>query len=271
MASNILINSKVEIGSGFKATVIMLWTSGTIIYFRDDTILWESDGYFSVLTLSATVFALILAFRISRVLSTTSDEDQRFMKLVHQFELLIDRKVIQAEAETVFRDLYSIDTTPHAHEIEPVYHRLRSLMRRSRSALSSARSEQAEISALEADLHIFVNSKQQPWNFGEFFALCTFALLTVALALFQSSQIHGWTAFLLEMFIVPFCAVIVFLIFNAWDLQRNRYRPILVEQNGRYTLHFHEDEDRRVERIISVLVSIGIWLAFAYVFATSWL
>lgn len=271
MASNILINSRVEIGSGFKATIIALWTAGTIVYFRHSVIIWKFEGYFEILALSATIFALILAFRITRVLSVTSEEDQAFIRLVHQFELQASRNVLQQDRNTVFGDLYTIDTTPEAHSIEPAYQRLQQLLHRARESLSPDQREHADLSALEADLHVFVNSKQKSWNFGEFFSLSTFALLTVLLGLFGHPRVEGWTAFLLEMFMVPFCAVIVFLIFNAWDLQRNRYRSILIDEDGVHRLYFHETEDRRIERLISVLVSIGIWCAFGYLFWTTWL
>lgn len=271
MASNILINSRVEIGSGFKATVIALWTAGTVVHFRHDAIAWRFEGYFETVSLSATIFALILAFRVTRVLSVTGEEDQAFIKLVHRFELQASRNVLPEDSSAVFGDLRVIDTSPEAARIVPAYERLQQMLRQARKSLPPGRSEHADLSALEADLHVFVNSKQKSWNFGEFFALCAFALLTVMLALLGHPQAEGWTAFLLEMFIVPFCAVIVFLIFNARDLQRDRYRPILIDRDGSHRLHFRETEDRRAERAVSVLVSIGIWCAFGYLSWAAWL
>ncbi len=72
ISSNILINSEVEIGPGFKSAILSLWTAGTVVYFRDQAPLWGSEMYFGSLTLLAGVFVLVLSLRLASASTTTS-------------------------------------------------------------------------------------------------------------------------------------------------------------------------------------------------------
>ncbi|MDE0132681.1 MAG: hypothetical protein OXQ32_10535 [bacterium] len=63
IASNILINSEVEISRGFKSAILAMWATGAIVYLRDDGPLWGSGRFFGVLALLAGAFALLQALR----------------------------------------------------------------------------------------------------------------------------------------------------------------------------------------------------------------
>ena len=269
--SNILINAEAEIGLGFKATIIMLWISGVAVYFRDDRMLWASEEYFSVLALSATVFAVILAFRVTRIVSTTNDEDQNFLRIAMELDALSRDGRLASSRREIFDDIAMIDTTYRIPGIREAYVRLLSEIRLAQDKLEPGGQEHSNLDKLAVRLSIFVNSKQQQWNFGEFFSLCIFAILTVGLALFGYPELAGWTGYLVDMFIMLFSSVIVFLIFNARDLQHDRYRPLLEHGRDGVQLIFHDASDRGVERFVSVLIAAGIWLAFAYVLAEKWL
>ena len=67
IASNILINSEVEISRGFKSAILAMWGTGAVVYLRDDGPLWGSGRFFGILALLACAFALLQALR-----STTS-------------------------------------------------------------------------------------------------------------------------------------------------------------------------------------------------------
>ena len=91
VAVNLLINFRAERLLGFKALVISLWACGTVVFLRDrGRWLWEAEeaGYFEVLFLSATVFALILSFRVVRLASCTQEEDGRAFGLFRELEEL---------------------------------------------------------------------------------------------------------------------------------------------------------------------------------------
>ena len=270
-AANILINAEAEIGLGFKATIVMMWVSGTAIYFRDDRVLWTGDEYFSILALSATIFAVILAFRVTRIVSTTSEEDQWFFTIAMKLDTLSRQGKFTSNRSAIFDDLSLIDSTHLTHTIREPYSRILSEITSAQEALEPGSKEHSELNELAIRLNVFANSKQQAWNFGEFFSLCIFAILTVGLALLGQPETTGWTGYLVDMFTILFSSVIVFLIFNARDLQHDRYRPLLEYGHDGVQLVFHDPRDRSIERIVSVLIAAGIWLAFAYVLVAKWL
>ena len=53
IASNVLINSEVEISRGFRSAIVAMWATGAIVYFRDEGPLWSSGRFFGVLALLA--------------------------------------------------------------------------------------------------------------------------------------------------------------------------------------------------------------------------
>ena len=63
IASNILINSEVEISRGFKSAILAMWTTGAVVYLRDEGPLWGSGRFFGVLALLAGAYALLQALR----------------------------------------------------------------------------------------------------------------------------------------------------------------------------------------------------------------
>ena len=67
IASNILINSEVEISRGFKSAILAMWTTGAIVYLRDDGPLWGSGRFFGILALLAGAFALLQALRSTTI------------------------------------------------------------------------------------------------------------------------------------------------------------------------------------------------------------
>ncbi len=65
IASNILINSEVEISRGFKSAILAMWTTGAFVYFRDAGPLWSSGRFFGILALLAGAFTLLLGLRFT--------------------------------------------------------------------------------------------------------------------------------------------------------------------------------------------------------------
>ena len=98
---NILISFEAERLVGFKALVLSLWICGMLVYLRDtveNVWTWRvaEAGYFEALALSATVFTLILSFRVARLASRTQDEDNRAFRLFREFSSLSRRGVVSA-------------------------------------------------------------------------------------------------------------------------------------------------------------------------------
>ena len=80
ITANLLINFEAEIRWGFKALILALLSFGAFVYLRDGVFsyfgiegwLWKGGGYFESITLSATVFTLLLAFLVTRLVTRTS-------------------------------------------------------------------------------------------------------------------------------------------------------------------------------------------------------
>ena len=85
ITANLLINFEAEMGWCFKALLLGLGTCGAIVYLREEIFellgveqwLWTGDGYFGSIALSGAVFVLLLAFRVARLVSRASEEDNR--------------------------------------------------------------------------------------------------------------------------------------------------------------------------------------------------
>lgn len=85
IAANLLINFQAEIRLGFRTLIVAIWACGTFVHFRSDPAeyldirgwLWSSGEYFTLLAPAATVFTLILSFRIGRITTRMADETSR--------------------------------------------------------------------------------------------------------------------------------------------------------------------------------------------------
>ena len=75
------------------------------MYFRADIFEWlgvsswtcSGDGYFGSVALAATVFTLLLAFRVARLVTRTNDEENRTFSVLRKLDSLVRREVINGE------------------------------------------------------------------------------------------------------------------------------------------------------------------------------
>ena len=102
--ANLLIDFQTEIRWGFKTLILALGTCGMVAYLRDGVFeylgvgRWHrtAGGYFEALARSATVFTLLLAFRVARLISCAGDEENRTFNAFRSLDLLARRGVIDA-------------------------------------------------------------------------------------------------------------------------------------------------------------------------------
>ena len=282
ITANLLINFEADRLIGFKALVISLWACGTLVYLRDDAI-WEwaakSGGYFDVLFLSATVFALILSFRTVRLASRTQEEDNRAFKVFRELEELERRGVISPGAE-IYKHILTIDEK-QGQKLEDAYGAARRAI--SDALITAEGPDRKKLIAISIELDTLAHSRQQGINFGEICALFIFAGLVVGTALIsRPAEVSGLTGFLVEMFAMLFPAVILFLAFNVLDLQRDRVSQILVSntQYSGYGVAFQDTESqegtirhtsrRFWEQRISIAVGVALIAAYAGLFLYKW-
>ena len=153
-----------------------------------------------------------------------------------------------------------------------------------------------ELNELEWQLDTITHSKQQGRDFSELMSLTIFAAITILLGvgarpagLDLSSS--GWSGFLTELFAMLFVATIAFLAVNLFDIRRDREIPLIVGIDARqqeeasaatddgeelkpaqeYILFFRQRRDLAAQRVIAVLVTLGLCLLFGALLYSKWL
>lgn len=281
VTANLLINFEAERLLGFKALVISLWICGTFAYLRDPggwDWLARTDGYFDVLMLSATVFALILSFRTARLSGRIQEENDRGFALFEELAELERQGVIGPGR--VSKYVLTINRR-EGRELAAAYGQVHRVLN---AALAQAQGVARDrLVAAVVELNRLAHSRQRGTNFGEICALFLLAGMVVGIALFsRPAEVSGLTGFLVEMFAMLFPAVILFLGFNVLDLERERKSGILepAPENGGYRAAFGdaaaagaaaEPSNRRtVEQWISVGVGLALIVAYAGLFLHKW-
>ena len=272
ITTNILINPAIEaeVEFGFKALILSLWAGGAIVYLRPQDWVWvDSEGYFGVLGLSATLFTLILSFRISRFIDRTSFEDNTMYSIFHKLDVLALQGAISPEV----RDkMLRLDEARSIEETYAAYIDVKQDLQTAHSNVQTPEGHTA-IAEIDSSLDSVMHSKQRGNNFGEFFALVIFAVITTSIAILARPEQVGWTGFLLEMFTFPFCAVIVFLTFNAWDVHRDWLAAVFSrnQEHGWYGVLIRTEDSRSFEKWASVIIGSAITVAYAFIIWEKWL
>ena len=163
------------------------------------------------LALSATVFTLILSFRVARLVSRTAEEDNRTFSLVRSFEALSNRK---RDLRGKYPGWYWRLVRRMVRIYWASYEEARGYI--VRAIRDSSGQDRERLIALEGELDSLAHSRQQGINFGEGCALLIFAGITVGLMVLSRPAVAGLTGFLVEMLAILFSAVIVFLTVNVF-------------------------------------------------------
>ena len=277
ISANLLINFEAEVRFGFKALILALWGCGAFVYLRDDFLhllpfggwLWPRETYLGALGLSATVFILLLTFRVARIAPRTRDEDNQIFALHRNLEMLARRNLIDPTADQYVR---GIDSARNPEELQRAYTQAKLCFAQA-TAVDLPPADRRLLSDAEAQLNMIVHSRQQGIDFGELFSLIIFGGSTVLLSLLSRPAVEGWTAFLYEVFSVLFPAVVVFLIVNVWDLHRERADLVLAasEDTAGYGVIFRDPRSRRFEQSMSLVIGLLLIVAYAGLLWYKWL
>ena len=186
---------------GFNSLVLAIWSFGTFVLLRDELLphgwlQWDAPDYWALLSLSATIFALILGFRVARLTDRINKEDDETFTLLRQCEYLVSIDVVDGrilENLTVLdrssmsrkRNTRPQDDEQNITELESAYSRIHGELLRGKQRCRSRNDSELErrIVELQAILDIVTHSKQQGRDFSEFFSLIIFAAITIVLAL----------------------------------------------------------------------------------------
>ena len=279
ITANLLINFQAEVRWGFKALLLTLGTAGAVVYLRDgafenlnvDKWHWTAGGYFEALALSATVFTLLLAFRVSRLITRSGQEESLTFSIFRKVELLVRRRVLDSRIrECVLR----MDTPETQADLKNAYMEARNYINQARGDGESLEAPDLQwLSEAEASLDDLARSKQQDITPGEMFALIIFAGITISLALLsRPPEAEGWNRFLVDVFAMLISGVIFFLVVNVWDLRRERDETKFLIVDGRvdYTVRFPDGKDRSFDQKLSIVVGGLITLVYAGLLAHKW-
>ena len=264
---------------GFNAFILSLWTFGTVIYMRDDItstalLEWKSGEYWGLLALSATVFALILGFRIVRLAARIDQEDEITVRLFRDCEHLVRRKQLTAD---VIEDVQLLDMT-RTRQLVDAYTSLRAkvVFRMDRITLPD---DYQVLRDVETNLDRLCHLKQQGRDIVELISLSAFALVTICIGLLSrpaelSVGSAAWSGFMSESFVLVFVSTVAFLWVNLFDMRRDRSIPTLVpvpEYGGDYGVFFRYDRDLRVKHISAILLSTAMAATFVLLLHDKWL
>ena len=278
IVANLLINFKAEIKIGFKSLILAMWACGAFVYLRDDflqflpvdTWMWPGDSYIGAMGLSATVFTLLLSFRVARLAERTQQEDDLLFVLFQNVNILVIRKLLDP---SVRESLLVIDGSHSPEELHVVYREAKAGFERALAA-DPGDDDRAKLAEAEAQLNSIVHSRRHGIDVGELFALMSFGAITVLIALLaRPPDMSGWSAFLFEAFASTFSAVVFFLMVSVWDLHHDRIRHILEKRpDGKgYGLFFRDSRNRAFEQIASTVAGLGIAAAYLGLLWTKWM
>ena len=278
ITANILINFEGEVRAGFKALLIGLGACGAIVYLREN--LYEflnipnagataTGDYLGWIALAATIFTLLLAFRVATTVSRTSAEEAYAFAALRKMEALAERGVIDEE---VLEHIAVMDSPENEAQLKDAYARTSKIIAETKTPENDF--DRELLATAEAELDTLARSKQLRLVLGELFALNIFAGITLAFALFLQPDIDGeLTALLNDLFAMLISGVVIFLTVHVWDLHNERAARQLRknEQSGRYELQFRGGEQAISDVWISIIAGVAIILTYAFLLADKWL
>ena len=264
---------------GFTAFILSIWLFGTIVYLRDEVmtsrwLAWSTAEYWTVIALSATVFALILGFRVARLVALISDEDKVMLSLFRDCDYLARRKVIPSRT----RDAVAALDTARPRELLDHYNRIRDDLTSVQDRIDCDEDGRLLLE-IEKQLDEVAHSKQQGRDIVELLSLLAFASVTIGLGLFArpedlSRPDAAWSGFLSEIFILLFASTVAFLCINLFDVRRDREMPLIValgDARSDYRLYFRHKGQLRVKYAIAIGISIFMGLIFSALLYNKWL
>lgn len=265
---------------GFTVFIVSLWAFGTTLYLRDEILpshwLVSSTGeYWGLLGLSATVFTLLLGFRITRLSERMKREDEIFLALFRDCQWIVDKGLLHSR---FLRLLMRLDRA-RSRDLRRRYTLVDRWLQIARLR-DAAKAHDSMLMGVQVRLDALAHSKQQGRDIVELLALNLFAIATIGLGLLArqttlTSELDvAWSGFLAESFVLLFVSTVSFLLVNLFDFRREREIPLIELSRSTgllksdYALFFRNRERLQVHLIVATLVSItmaGLFIGLLYV------
>ena len=226
-----------------KALVVSLVGFGMFVYYREDLLpggdfSWIPGDYWAVLSLASTVFALLLAFRITRIEGLLNAENLRTFDIIRRIEQL-PSVIFVEHGDGSRKDLINrVRELNHATSLDDyrtAYYRCRraiALLEGSQTALheDSQGANSMAIADVSRDIDALAHGRQHGREFAERLALWLIGITIVMVSLALPIQPSGWAQMLSEFFVIVLSSVVVFLLFHLADLRRSRSDELLMEK-----------------------------------------
>ena len=258
---------------GFRGLIVSLWSVGVLTYFREEWIElpwlagntpWEwgveSVDYYSIIVVSATIFILILSFRISRLVERTNKEEDQYLRmdflLTKMMEINKDPKV-----EKLKELLDDLDQSSKASAVGDLKYKFDDLFRNLNSRDKDFKKFANE---LELDVSLLCKSKERGRYLAENLVLYIFALVTIMVTMGTRPAVTSdWNALLIDMLAFLFSSGICFMTINLVDLRLYRERPT------------NEREDDSINQtavqVISIILAIVVSISFVVLLYDKWM
>ena len=278
MVSNLLVNFGGSKRGAYKALMASLWAFGTITYIF--------EGYTTdvPLELPVTIFILVLAFRVARLVRRTDQEEEWVIDMFHRIRLLDSKQKSGSEVSKTLveasESLLRIDQHKFPKELEKAYRKMVMLLEevggymvKQSEKVDWDKGPVDEISEIRRLVDRLAHSRQQGSRFDEKVAICLTGMLIVGGLLFFNGDGDLYseiTSFVLS-------SIVVFLFFNILDLENDRRDRTLrdrtlenkklrkdetpIDTYGRYIVTFEDAWNREREQI-SVVISALIVAVF---------
>ena len=258
IVANLLVNFEASIRTAYKALVISLWVFGAMVYLVDGELV-DSEAYLGTVGVVITMYILLVAFRLDRIVGRTRHEEELSLDVAEKLSEFIflakariasgnaltksamtkkqnadlaDANEDYKQAATARETLQKLDNLTANSDLPGSYETMKqnfSVMRK--NALKDKEFDRvAQIYALENNTDKFAHSKQQGRNFGELMALGILGIVAIVVLLFGiPDEVNRATVFMVDMVAILVSATVVFLFFNLIDLEVDREFPMMGE------------------------------------------
>ena len=271
VAANALLNFQAEQRLAYQALMIALWFCGAVVYLRP---IWNAPVFYESMTLVATLFILILSFRIDRLVRRTSEEDKITMDIMQQISLFPKNR------QNMQNKLRDIDEADSPKKLKDAYDTFKRTLEEEHPEKASPESDK-EIATLMRKVNNLAHSKQQGANFGEQAVLWILGgICAGGLLAFMPQDVtvtSGTGGFFLEMAAFLIAATVIFLLFNIQDLQGDRSRQMIERESDTGTsrafagIVFREIHNRATEKWLSIAFCAIIVTTFVILLWHKWI
>lgn len=274
--ANLLINFPAEGRWSFKALVLSLGGCGALVYLRGSLFdgvgianwSWAAGDYFGSVALAATIFTLLLAFRVARLVTRTNDEENRAFGLLRTLDMLAKKGVINPDVRNC---ILVIDRSNKQEELRDNYFQVRRYIA---EAAPENDADRQLLAQMESGLDSLVRSNQATPVLGEIFALFVFAGITVFVSMFTKPEVsEGWIRLLVDMFAMLISSVVIFLMMYSIDLdhERDAEKLALSADGGDFVLTFPVTVQRQFDQWLSITVGVMVILSFFVLLGHKWM